>query len=153
MDGRIGVNAGQAGKEVTFPSVNSFFGGVSAIDVRWRKLVGKCNVLHVEFKALGELVVQDLQDWFELEISNVLVEFCEGPGEIASAAGLDGFRKNCVQIVVIGNHDVPGAAAGGVQEANCIVAENPDGDGHCFGKHTMGLDVDIGRNCRHRHDV
>ena len=33
MDGEIRVNAGQSGKEVAFPSVDSFFGGVSGIEV------------------------------------------------------------------------------------------------------------------------
>ena len=62
MDGKIGVNAGQAGKEVTFPSVDRFFGGVSAMDVRQCKLVGKRDGLHVAFEDLGEFVVQDFQD-------------------------------------------------------------------------------------------
>ena len=62
MDGKIGVNAGQAGNEVTFPSVDRFFGDVSAMYVRRRKLVGERDGLHVAFEALGEFVVQDLQD-------------------------------------------------------------------------------------------
>ena len=53
MDGKIGVNTGQAGKDVTFPSADSFFGGVSAMDVGRRRLVGKRDELHVVFKALG----------------------------------------------------------------------------------------------------
>ena len=56
MDGKIGFNAGQAGKEVTFPCVN----GVSAMDVRRRKLFGKRNGLHAAFESLGSFVVQDL---------------------------------------------------------------------------------------------
>ena len=39
MDGKMGVNSGKAGKEMTFPSVDRFFGGVSAMDVGRRKLV------------------------------------------------------------------------------------------------------------------
>ena len=111
MDGKIRVNAGQAGKEVTFPSVDSFFGGVSAMDVRRCKLVGERVGLHVAFEDLGEFVAQGLQDWFESEIGKVLVEFCKGLGEIAFATGLDGFCKNCVLIVVVENHDVLGAVA------------------------------------------
>ena len=64
MDGKIGVNTGQAGKEVTFPSINSFFGGVSAMNVRRRKFVGNRDRLHVVFEALGAFVVHDFQDWF-----------------------------------------------------------------------------------------
>ena len=58
MDRKIGVDAGQAGKEVTFPSVNRISGGVSAMEVGRRKLVGKRNRLHVAFEALGAFVVQ-----------------------------------------------------------------------------------------------
>ena len=94
MDGKIGVNAGQAGKEVKFPSVDRFFSGVSAMDVGRHKLVGKRDGLHVAFEALGAFVVQDLQDWFESAISMVLVEFCKGSGEIAFTAGLNGFRED-----------------------------------------------------------
>ena len=129
MDGKIGVNAGQAGKEVKFPSVDSFFGDVSAMDVRRRKLVGKCNRLYAPFEALGAFFVQDLQDWFESTISKVLVEFCKVSGEIAFAAGLNGFRKDCIRIIVVENHNVLGAAAGGVQEATGMVAENPHREG------------------------
>ena len=53
MDGEIGVNAGQAGNEMTFPSVDSFFGGVSDMDVGRRKLVVKRDGLHVAFDAVG----------------------------------------------------------------------------------------------------
>ena len=69
----------------------------------------------------------------------MLVEFCEGSSEIAFAVVLDGFRKNCVQIVVVENHDVLGSAAEGVQEATGLVAENLAGDGHCFGKIHYGF--------------
>ena len=55
-------NKGQSGKEVTFPSVDRFFGGVSAMDVGRRKFVGKRNGFHVAFEALGAFVVQYLQD-------------------------------------------------------------------------------------------
>ena len=68
----------------------------------------------------------------------MLVKFCKGSGDIAFAAGLDGFRENCVRIVVVENHDILGAVDGDVQEATGLVAENPDGYGHCFSKHTMG---------------
>ena len=153
MDGKVRVNAGQSGKEVTFPSVDRFFGGVSAMDVRWRKLVGKRDGLHVAFDPLGAFIFQDLQDWFESAIVKLLVEFCEGSGEIAFDAGLDGFQNNCVRIVVVENHDVLGATAEGVQEATGLVAENPAGDGHRFGEHTMGLEVGIWRDGRHRHDM
>ena len=60
MNGKIGVNAGQAGKEMKFPSVDRFFGGVSAMYVGRRKLVVKRNGLHVAFEAVGAFVVQDL---------------------------------------------------------------------------------------------
>ena len=80
MDGKILANAGQSGKEVTFPSVDSFFGGVSAMDVRQSELLGERNGLHAKFEALGEFIVQDLQDWFESAIGKVLVEFCESIG-------------------------------------------------------------------------
>ena len=83
----------------------------------------------------------------------MLVEFCEGLSEIAFAAGLDGFHENCVRIVVVENHDVLGAKAGGVREATDLVAENSAGDKHCYGKHTIGLDVGIGRDGRRCHDV
>ena len=75
------------------------------IDVRRRKLVGKSDGLHVVFEALGAFVVQYLKEWFKFGIGKVLVEFCEGLGEIAFATGLDGFCKNCVLIVVVENHD------------------------------------------------
>ena len=60
MDGKIGINTGQADKEMTFPGVDSFFGGVSAMDVGRHKLVFKRNGLHVGFEAVGTFVVQDL---------------------------------------------------------------------------------------------
>ena len=60
MDGKIGVNAGQAGKKMIFPSVDSFFGGVSVMDVRRRKLVVKRDGLCEAFEALGAFIVQDL---------------------------------------------------------------------------------------------
>ena len=60
MDGKIRVNNGQAGKEMTFPSFDSFFGGVSAMDVGRRKLVVKLDGLHVAFEAVGAFIVQDL---------------------------------------------------------------------------------------------
>ena len=60
MDGKIGVNAGQAGKEMKFPSVDSFSGGISAMDMGRRKLVVKPNGLHVAFDSVGAFVVQDL---------------------------------------------------------------------------------------------
>ena len=60
MDGKIGVNAGQSGKEMTFPSVNSFFGSVTAMDVGRCKLVVKRDGLHETFDALGTFVVQYL---------------------------------------------------------------------------------------------
>ena len=83
----------------------------------------------------------------------MLVKFCKGSGEIAFAAGLNGFRKDRFRIVVVENHDVLGAAAGGVREATGLVSEKPAGDGHRFGEHTMGSDVGIGRDGRRRHDV
>ena len=58
MDGKIGVNAGQAGKEMTFPSVNRFFGNVSTMDVGRHKLVVKRDGLHVASEAVGTFVVQ-----------------------------------------------------------------------------------------------
>ena len=60
MDGKTRVNTGQSGKEMTFPSVDSFFGGVSAMNVGRRKLVVKRNGLHVTFDAVEALVSQDL---------------------------------------------------------------------------------------------
>ena len=153
MDGKIGVIAGQSGKEVTFPSVNSFFRGVSAMDVRRCKLVGERNGMNVAFEDLGAFVVQYFQDWFESAISKVIVKFCEGAGAITFVVGLDEFRKNFVQITVIENHDVISAAAGGVQEATGLVAKNPCRYGHCVGKHTMGLNVGIRRDGQRRHAV
>ena len=47
---------------MTFPSVGIFFGRAGAMDVGQRKLLGKRNGLHVAFEAMGEFVVQDLQD-------------------------------------------------------------------------------------------
>ena len=44
------------------------------------------------------------------------------------------------------NHDVLGAAAGGVRATTGLVAENSAGNGHLFGKHTMGSDVGISRD-------
>ena len=72
-------------------------------------------------------------------IGKVLVEFCQGSGEITFAAELDGFCNNCVLIVVVENDDVLGAAAGGLQEATSLVAENPAGDGHRFGETHYGF--------------
>ena len=129
------------------------FGNVHVMDVRQRKLVGKRDGFHVAFESLGAFVVQDLQYWFESAIGNVLVVFCEGSGKIAFAAVLDGFRKNFVQIVVVENHDVLGAAAGGVREAIGLVAEKLAGDGHCFGKHNIRSDIGIWRDERRCHDV
>ena len=114
MDRKIGVDAGQAGKEVTFPSGDSNFGGVSEMGVGRRKLVGKRNGLHVAFEALGGFIVHDLQDWFESAIGKSLVEFCKGSGEILFTVGLNGFREDCIQTVIVENRDVLGAAAGGV---------------------------------------
>ena len=76
----------------------------------------------------------------------MLVEFCKGSGEIAFTEGLNGFREDRVQILVVENHDVFGAAAGGVREATGLVADNPAGDEYRFGKHTMGSHVGIGRD-------
>ena len=45
---------------MTFTSVDIFFGRVSAMDVGRRKLVGKCNGLHVAFEAVGAFIVHDL---------------------------------------------------------------------------------------------
>ena len=59
MDGKIGVNAGQARKEMTFPCVDSFFGGVSAMDVVRRKLVVKRDGFYVVCEAKGTFVVYD----------------------------------------------------------------------------------------------
>ena len=59
MDRKIGVNAGQAGKEVKISSVDSFFSCVSAMDVRRRKLVSKHDGFHVAFEALGTFVIKD----------------------------------------------------------------------------------------------
>ena len=53
MDGKIGVNACQAGKEMEFLSVDSFFSGVGAMDVGRHKLVGNHKGLHVAFEAMG----------------------------------------------------------------------------------------------------
>ena len=60
MDGKIGVNAGQAGKEMTFPSVDIFFDGVGTMDMRRHNLEGKRDGLHVTFDAMRALIVQDL---------------------------------------------------------------------------------------------
>ena len=38
---------------MTFPSVDSFFGGVSVMDVGRCKLVGQYDGLHVVFEAMG----------------------------------------------------------------------------------------------------
>ena len=86
-------------------------------------------------------------------IGEVLAELCKGLGELALTAGLNGFCEDCVRIVVVENHDVIGAADGGVQETTSLVAENPVKDGHRFGEHTMGLDVGIGRDVQRCHDV
>ena len=71
------------------------------MDVGRRKLVGKRNGLNVAFEALGAFVVQDLQDWFESAIGKVLVEFCEGSGEIAFYAIFNVFHEGCIRIVVV----------------------------------------------------
>ena len=118
------------------------------MNVRRRKLVGERDGLHVAFESLGEFVVQDLQDWFKSAIGKVLVGFFKGSGEIAFDAGLDGFRNNFIQIVVVENHDILGAMAGGLREATGLVTENPSGYGHRFGDHTISSDVDIGRDVR-----
>ena len=60
MDDKIGVNACQAGNEMTFPIFKSCFGGMSAMDVGRRKLVVKRDRFHVEFEAVGKFFVQDL---------------------------------------------------------------------------------------------
>ena len=60
MDGTIRVNVGQAGKEISFPSVNSFFNIVSAMYLGRHKFLDKCDRLHVVFEAVGEFVFQDL---------------------------------------------------------------------------------------------
>ena len=83
----------------------------------------------------------------------MLAGLCEGLGELALAAGLHGFCDDRLQIVVVKKHDVLGAVDGCVRETTGMVAENSAGNGHCFGEHTMGLDVAIGRDGQHRHDV
>ena len=83
----------------------------------------------------------------------MLAEICEGWGELEVAAGLNGFCKDRVKIIVVENHDVLGAVAGGVRETTGLVTENLARNGHRFEKHTMGLDVGIGRDCLRCHDV
>ena len=53
MDGKIGVNASQSSKKVTFPSLDIFFSRVSAMKVGRRKLLDKCDGLHVAFDTIG----------------------------------------------------------------------------------------------------
>ena len=74
-------------------------------------------------------------------------------GELALTAGLNGFCEDRVRIVVVENHDVIGAAAGGVREMTGLVAEKSARNGHRFGKHTMGSDVGIGKDGQRCHDV
>ena len=62
----------------------------------------------------------------------MLAEIFEGSDEIALYAGLNGFCEDRVRIVVVENHDVLGAAAGGVRETTGLVAENSAGNGHRF---------------------
>ena len=96
---------------------------------------------------MGAFVVQDLYDGFEAAIGEVLDELCEGLGELALAAGLHGLCKDRVRIVVVKNHDLLCAAAGGVRETTGLVAENLARNGHRFGGHTMGLCVDSINAC------
>ena len=83
----------------------------------------------------------------------MLAELCEGLGDLALASGLNGFYEDRVQIVVVENNVVLGAMSGGVQEMIGLVAGNSAGNGHCFGKHTMGSDVCIGRYGQRCHAV
>ena len=83
----------------------------------------------------------------------MLAELCEGSGELALAAELHGFCKDCVRIVVVKNHDVIGAAAGGVRETTGLVVEKSDGNGHHSGKHTMGSYIGIDRYGQRSHAV
>ena len=76
----------------------------------------------------------------------MLDELCKGLGEIALAAGLIGFCEDHIRIVVIENHDIIGAAAGGVRKMTGLVAENSSRNRHHFGKQTMDSDVGIGRD-------
>ena len=153
MDGKIGVNSGQAGKEMTFLSVDSFLGRVSAMDVGRRKLVRKRDELHAAFEAVGAFVVLDLWNGFEAVIGEVLAELCKGLSELTFTVGLNGFCKDRVRIVVVENHDALGAVAEGVRETTVLVAENSARNRHRFGKHNMGLEVGIGRDGQCCHDV
>ena len=83
----------------------------------------------------------------------MLAELCKGSDELALAEGLNGFCEDRFRIVVVENHDVLGAVSGGVQEPTGMVAKKSAGNRHRFGKRPMGLDVGIGRDGRHLHDV
>ena len=83
----------------------------------------------------------------------MLVELCKSLGELALAAGLNGFCKDRAGILVLEIHDVLGAADGGVREITGLVVENSAGNGHCFGEHTLGFEVGIGTDGRRCHDL
>ena len=76
----------------------------------------------------------------------MLTDLHEGSCELALAVGLNKFCKDRVRIVVVENHGVIGAAAGGVQEPTSMVAEDLAINGHSFGEHSMGLEVGISRD-------
>ena len=55
-----------------------------------------------------------MYDGFEAAIGEVLAELCKGLGDIVLTVVLNGFCEDLVRIVFVENHDILGAAAGGV---------------------------------------
>ena len=101
MDQKSEANTGQAGNEVTFPSLYGCFGSVGVVHVWWRKLLVQKDRLCAPFQSLRAFIVQYLYNRFDSLVGEVMVDIGQGTSELALAAGLHGFGQDFVGILVI----------------------------------------------------
>ena len=106
MHGKVGVDTGKASNEGAFPGVDGFFRRIRAVQVGGGELVSCALRAHEGFEAFWAFVVEDMQDRVKATVGKMLVQFGKGTDEFVLTAGLEGFGKYVVAVVIVQNHEI-----------------------------------------------
>ena len=74
MQGKVFVDAAEAGNEVVLKGANGTFGSIAVMNAGWCKLEVNVLITKVLFEGLGAFVVQALQAWAEASGKQGIVE-------------------------------------------------------------------------------
>ena len=123
MQRKSWVGAAQASNEVVFPDADGSLGGICAMHMRRDELIIHSFGFHELLEACWTFVVKLLEKWAEAACGKFGVQLGVGSHKFVFTAGFEGLGQNVIAVVVVDDHDVLVAFAGGDRETARLVAE------------------------------